>query len=59
MTSDWWLVAGDWWLVLRFLNNWHFSQLPNQVRSEGTALLTSHYKLPSFGATIVSKEVFL
>ena len=24
-------------LVLRFPNHWHVSQLPNQVRSEGTA----------------------
>ena len=24
-------------LVSRFLNNWHLSQFPNQVRSEGTA----------------------
>ena len=27
-------VTGDWWLVLRFLNNWHVSQIPSQVRSE-------------------------
>ena len=27
-------MTRDWGLVLRFLNNWHVSQLPNQVRSE-------------------------
>ena len=27
-------MIGDWGLVLRFLNNWHLSQLPNRVRSE-------------------------
>ena len=40
-------MTGGWGLVLRFLNNWHVSQLPNQVRSEELGVNVRRKKLGS------------